>query len=66
MPSVGQFYTILKGKLQPSFDIQQRGSQNLSIRSSSTFGPQINTGTFNRFQHTQNPTLHKQFNKMNQ
>lgn len=61
-----QWYNTLSQKLRPSFDIQRRGSVNLPIKSSSTFGPQINTGTFTRFQHDQNPTLAKMFNRMNQ
>jgi hypothetical protein len=65
MPAVDQFYETLKRALAPSFLIQGRGSINAPIRSSSTFGPQINTGTFNRFQHSQNPKLAKQLNGMN-
>lgn len=66
MPQIGQFYNVLSQKMKPSFDIQKRGSVNIPIRSSSTFGPQINTGSFTRFQHSQNPTLAKMFNGMNQ
>ena len=65
MPSVDQFYEGLKRALAPSFLIQGRGSQNIPIRSSSTFGPQINVGTFKRFEHSQNPKLTNQLNSMN-
>lgn len=66
MPQVTQWTNTLIQKLQPSFQIQRRGSISMPIKSSSTFGPQINTGTFNRFQHDQNPTLKNMFNRMNQ
>ena len=65
MPSVNQFYEGLKRALAPSFAIQGRGSVNRAIKSSSTFGPQINTGTFSRFQHSQNPKINSQLNQMN-
>jgi len=64
MPAVNQFYDTLKRALAPSFLIQGRGSKNIPIRSSSTFGPQINTGTFDRFKHSQNPIIGKQLNNM--
>jgi len=65
MPSVGQFYEGLKRALQPSIDIQKRGSIDRAIKSSSTFGPQINTQSFQSFKHSQNPILHKQLQDMN-
>jgi len=38
-----QFYQTLRAKLQPSFDIQSMGSSQYAVRSSSTFGPRMNT-----------------------
>jgi hypothetical protein len=65
MASIGQYYNTLVQKLTPSFVVQQRGSVNQAIRSSSTFGPQIQTQGWTSFRHTQNPILHKQLNEMN-
>jgi len=64
MPSVGQYFNVLTQKLAPSVWIQKRGSIDRRIRSSSMFGPQINTQSFQSFQHSQNPILHNQLKNM--
>jgi hypothetical protein len=64
MPSVNQFFGVLTSKLAPSAWIQKRGSIDRAIRSSSMFGPQINTQSFQSFQHSQNPILHNQLKNM--
>jgi hypothetical protein len=68
MPQVTQWANVLIGKLQPSFDIQRRGSSQIPIRSSSTFGPQINrpAAGWSSTQHKQNTALKNMLNKMNQ
>jgi len=64
MPSVTQYLNVLGQKIAPSAWIQRRGSVNQAIRSSSMFGPQINTQSFQSFQHSQNPILHNQLKNM--
>jgi hypothetical protein len=65
MPGVGDFYQTLRAKLAPSVAIQARGSVDRAIKSSSTFGPQINHQGWTSFKHSQNPHIAKQLNKMN-
>jgi len=65
MPGLTDFYNTLRSKIAPSVAIQARGSVDRAIRSSSTFGPQINTQGWTSFQHSQNPKIVKQLNNMN-
>jgi len=65
MPNIQSFYDTLRQKIAPSVAIQARGNVDRAIRSSSTFGPQIQSQGWISFKHTQNPILSKQLNKMN-
>jgi len=65
MPQVGSWYNTLRQKLAPSVAIQARGNIDRAIRSSSTFGPQIQTQGWTAFRHSQNPIIAKQLNQMN-
>jgi len=65
MPNIGQYYQTLRAKIAPSVAIQARGSIDRAIKSSSTFGPQIQTQAWRSFQHSQNPLIQKQLNQMN-
>jgi hypothetical protein len=66
MPQLQQWHNVLWSKLKPSVDIQQRGSVNIPIRSSSTFGPQINRMAASNWGHSQAQKLAHQLNRMNQ
>ena len=67
MPQLAQYYQVLRKQLKPSVDIQNLGSQQRPIRSSSTFGPQINRINWaTNWGHQQVTTLKDAFNKMNQ
>jgi len=65
VPQISQYYNVLASKLKPSFDIQNLGSQNIPLRGSTLFGPQIRTSNYQGFQHSMNPKLHDQLRKMN-
>jgi hypothetical protein len=64
-PQLQQWHQVLMSKIKPSFDIQQRGSVNLPIRSSSTFGPQINRMSGTDWSHQQSAKLQNLLNRMN-
>ena len=62
-----QYLSVLKQKLQPSIDIQTRGSVSIPLKNSTLFGPQINAATFGGTGKTHRVTpLEKQLGKMNQ
>ena len=65
MPQVSQYYNVLWSKLKPSVDIQNRGSQNIPLKGSTLFGPQIRTSNYQGFAHKLNPKLHDQLRNMN-
>jgi len=65
MPQVSQYYNVLRQKLGPSIDIQRLGSQNIPLRGSTLFGPQIRTSNYQSFQHKLNPHIQDQLRKMN-
>jgi hypothetical protein len=66
MPQITQYHNVLWSKLKPSVDIQARGSSNIPIRSSSTFGPQLNKLNWTDWSHRQSTTLTNALNRMNQ
>jgi len=66
MPQISQYYNVLWKHLKPSYDIQQRGSHNIPIRSSSTFGPQLNKLNWTDWAHKQSVKLTEALNRMNQ
>jgi len=65
MAQLQQWHQVLWSKLKPSVDIQHRGSVSIPIKSSSTFGPQINRMSGSDWSHRQSAGLHDLLNKMN-
>jgi hypothetical protein len=65
MPQLQQWYGVLWSKLKPSVDIQRMGSNEIPLKGSTLFGPQIRTTNIQAFQHKQNPHIAKQLSNMN-